>query len=160
MEIIQTRQVSCCAGFTLVELMISLTVAAVLLTVGIPGFKSFVLNQRVKTTAIEIMVNLNSARSEAIKLNRATTLQSKFIGGKPGWAVQVDGTDVHSFTIPDDVDVTVPVTTITFQPDGRSTAAAVFTICDRDNSAAVTRRTVRLGVSGRPNLKRGSDCDS
>ncbi len=147
-------------GFTLVELMVTVAVMSILLVVGIPNFKSFVLNQRVKTTAYELVASLNYARSEAIKQNRNAVLQGMDINGSRSWVLQINGADLRTFVIPTNVDIDVPVSSITFGPDGRSTASAVFVICDQAGSAAVTSRRIRLDVSGRPSLTRGSDCDS
>lgn len=55
------------AGFTLIELMVTITVAAILLVVGIPSYQYAILNSRVKTAASDFHISLLLARSEAIK---------------------------------------------------------------------------------------------
>ncbi len=141
------------AGFTLLELITAMAVAAVLITIGIPSFASFTTNQRVKTTAFEMVVLLNYARSEAIKRNQPVSLQA----AGSTWTLEVDS-ELRTLTIPASVDIDSGVDNVTFMPDGRSTSAVVFTVCDVDGSEAVTRRTVRLDVSGRPNITRGDNC--
>ncbi len=54
-------------GFTLIELMITLLVAAVIFGVGIPNFREFIANNRMATAANDIISALHIARSEAIK---------------------------------------------------------------------------------------------
>lgn len=54
------------AGFTLVELMIGLVIAAILLTVAVPAFTTFIQNNRVTSQANELVTALNLARSEAV----------------------------------------------------------------------------------------------
>jgi type IV fimbrial biogenesis protein FimT len=39
------------AGFTLVELMITVAVGAILLTAAVPSYRSFITDQRVKTAS-------------------------------------------------------------------------------------------------------------
>lgn len=57
------------AGFTLVELMITIAVAAILLMIAVPSFNNIINSNRL-VTATNAMVNaLNSARMEAIKRN-------------------------------------------------------------------------------------------
>src|ERR1039457_2199475 len=55
------------AGFTLIELMITLTVAAILVTAGVPAFSAFVQNTRLSGQASSLVYSLSFARSEAIK---------------------------------------------------------------------------------------------
>ncbi|HHQ14330.1 MAG TPA: prepilin-type N-terminal cleavage/methylation domain-containing protein [Chromatiales bacterium] len=54
-------------GFTLIELMITLLVAAVIFGVGIPNFREFIANNRMATAANDFISALHIARSEAIK---------------------------------------------------------------------------------------------
>lgn len=141
------------AGFTLVELMIALVIGAILLTVGIPSFTGFTLNQRVKTSAFEIVAALNYARSEAIKRNASLTLDAT--DGKT-WSLSVDDTELRTWTLPDTVDAIL--TDVTFNADGRATAATTFTVCDVDSSEGVLQRIITLDISGRANLTRGDSC--
>ena len=54
-------------GFTLVELLVTLSVAAILLSVGVPSFRDFVQNNRAATQANHLVLALNTARSESVK---------------------------------------------------------------------------------------------
>ena len=54
-------------GFTLIELMITMAVAVVLMTVGIPAFKSFVKNNRVIAETGKVIIAMQVVRSEAVK---------------------------------------------------------------------------------------------
>lgn len=56
-------------GFTLVELMITLAVAAVLMIIAIPSFKNITLSNRLSTTANALVNSINTARMEAVKRN-------------------------------------------------------------------------------------------
>ena len=57
------------SGFTLVELMVTLAVAAILLTLAIPSFTSVINGNRLTTTANELVGSLQLARTEAIRRN-------------------------------------------------------------------------------------------
>lgn len=57
-------------GFTLIELMVTISVLAILLAVAVPNFQSFLLNNRLATSTNELVSSLAVARSEAVK--RAT----------------------------------------------------------------------------------------
>ena len=53
-------------GFTLVELMITLAIASILLTVMVPGFRAFLINNRTTTQADGFISMVRTARSEAL----------------------------------------------------------------------------------------------
>lgn len=55
------------AGFTLVELMIVIAVAAVLLAIALPSFQSVLRSNRVATATNEMIATLSLARGEAIR---------------------------------------------------------------------------------------------
>ena len=54
-------------GFTLIELIITMALAAIVLTIGVPSFQAMMRNNRAATYTNEFMSALNLARSEAIK---------------------------------------------------------------------------------------------
>lgn len=62
----------CDTGFTLVELIITLTIAGVLLALAVPAMQTFILDQRLTTQANDFVADLNLARSEAVR--RATNV--------------------------------------------------------------------------------------
>lgn len=55
------------AGFTLIELMVTLAVGALLLTVAIPSFRTLLRNYQVSTQADDFLGSVLTARSEAVK---------------------------------------------------------------------------------------------
>lgn len=61
-------------GFTLIELMITLLVAAVILGVGVPNFQEFIANNRMAAATNDVISALHMARSEAIKRRTNVTL--------------------------------------------------------------------------------------
>lgn len=56
-------------GFTLVELMVTIAVAAVLLMIAVPSYRNIINANRLSTAANEMVGALNVARMEAIKRN-------------------------------------------------------------------------------------------
>ncbi|HEX7338554.1 MAG TPA: GspH/FimT family pseudopilin [Rhodanobacteraceae bacterium] len=59
-------------GFTLVELMVTIVVAAVLMSIAIPSFKHITASTRLTTVSNNLVNALNTARMEAIKRNSDT----------------------------------------------------------------------------------------
>jgi type IV fimbrial biogenesis protein FimT len=56
-------------GFTLVEMVITILIAAILVAIAVPNFRNLILSNRLTTTSNEIVDALNAARVEAVKLN-------------------------------------------------------------------------------------------
>ena len=55
------------AGFTIIELMIALTVAGVLLAIATPGLRVFLQNGRLSSASNDLLRSFQVARTEAIK---------------------------------------------------------------------------------------------
>lgn len=65
------------SGFTLIEIFISVLVAAILLALAAPSFTEFTKNKRLTTQANEFVSSLALARSEALKrVSRVTVCRS------------------------------------------------------------------------------------
>jgi type IV fimbrial biogenesis protein FimT len=62
------------SGFTLLELMLVVTLAGLLLGFGVPAMGNFFRNARITSAANDVMAALHFTRSEAIKRRQAVTL--------------------------------------------------------------------------------------
>ena len=75
------------------ELMITITIAAMLLSIAIPSFTSIIVSNRLTTYANEFVTALNLARSESIKRGVQVTVKRKgttSAAWENGWDVFVD----------------------------------------------------------------------
>jgi type IV fimbrial biogenesis protein FimT len=98
------------AGFTLVELMITLAVGIVLLSVGIPAFTSMMSSNRSASYANELIGALRLARSEAVKRGTGVTVCASNAANtacdgsnwQNGWLLFTDSNDDRTYTSPGD----------------------------------------------------------
>jgi len=63
------------AGFSLMELMVGVTILGILLAIALPSFGEWVRNNQVRTAAESLREGLQLARSEAVKRNARMRLQ-------------------------------------------------------------------------------------
>lgn len=83
-------------GFTLIELMVVLGIAAILLGIGVPSFRTLLQNQRLTTTVNEFFSAVNLTRAEAIKAGLRVDMvpaDADATDWTKGWIVFVDGND-------------------------------------------------------------------
>lgn len=76
-------------GFSLIELLATLSVIGVLLGMGLPSLTSHVHNTRVKTATQNLLESIELTRSRAVFSNKRTTLR-KQTQWENGWEVFID----------------------------------------------------------------------
>lgn len=95
------------AGLTLVEMMISLLVLAIIVTLAVPGFNALIRNNRIYTQVNDFHLSLMRARSEAMsRVKRVTVCTSSDAAtcnttGKweDGWIVFVEENATQNATV-------------------------------------------------------------
>jgi len=90
-------------GFTLMEMMITLAIVGILLTVGVPSFIEFIQNSRRDAQLSDLTLAVQYAKSEAIKRNlrvsvcavpgATTACNGGATAWTDGWQVFVDAND-------------------------------------------------------------------
>jgi type IV fimbrial biogenesis protein FimT len=142
-------------GFTLVDLVVALSIAAILVSLAAPSFSSFIASQRASTAAVDLYVALATARSEATKRNTNVTLAPGSGGWKNGWVIAdpaLSGVKVLDHGPVAGALVTGP-DTVVYQRSGRIRGTAPsFTLSVAGGSGSATRCVV-TDVSGRPYIK-------
>lgn len=82
---------SAAAGFTLVELLVTVTLLAVAIAIGVPSFTSFQRNSELSSTTNTLLAAINAARGEAMKRGmNAMVVPADGADWASGWVVFVD----------------------------------------------------------------------
>ena len=140
-------------GFTLVELMITLAIAAILMALAVPSFNSTIKNNRISTQASELITSLNYVRSEAIKRGADVTIGRADVNWENGWIITTGITTLRNHAAFEGTN-TLEGTAIavTYRGTGRTTDTndITFTLCDdRENS---TGRLIEISLTGRASI--------
>lgn len=153
------------AGFTLLELLVTVAVAGVLLSMGLPSFQEAVRLQRTKAVSSEMHLSFLLARSESIKRAANVVISRSGADWIGGWTVApgdksvdaVSGVAVECSTDSDTSAETCPAN-ITFARSGRPTSLIEFRFYYPDE-ATVQARCVSVSLSGRPRVVVDTDGD-
>lgn len=154
-------------GFTLIELMITIAILAIIMTMGVPSMNTLIKNNRIKSDTHNLVGVFSYARAEAAKLGAEVVVTANNATGNNEWGggmtVTSGGTTLRvlpaahaSMTFDSDDDRTA----IAFKPSGMTkddagagqmTNDEVITICD--DRAGETGRVITMLVSGIMNVQ-------
>lgn len=150
-------------GFTLIELMITIAIAAILLTIAVPSFNDALLGGKLTSFANSLVASAHVARGEAIKRNTVVTMCTSANGSTcassgswdQGWIV-LSGTTVilHQQILPTGFKVLAGSSSLAFQPTGVGTTAASFTVCRSGPTVGAQERVVTVSATGRTSVVR------
>lgn len=87
-------------GFSLVELMIGIAIMAIAVSLGMPSYKAWIQNTRIRTAAESIQSGIQLARGEAVKRN--LRVQFDLRGANSAWTVCISPAVPGACPNPDD----------------------------------------------------------
>jgi len=165
------------SGFTLSELLITLTIGGILLSVAVPSYSLFVRNSRQVSSANELLGSFRLARDLAISRNARITVcpssdgtDCDAVNWDQGWIVFADTDGDRSVDATETIDravtdVGTPSMTsaefgnfIIYRPNGRVMVNTVaensgeMTLCDQRGSDYA--RVIIVDLSGRPRVSK------
>jgi len=112
-------------GFTLIELMVAIAIAAVLLVIGVPSFVAFQRSSELTSAANSFVAALGAARGEAMKRGRQAVVVPRADNNwASGWTVFVDTDNDQQFNGSDILIVQQGALPTYFAATGQGTAQA------------------------------------
>lgn len=143
-------------GFTIVELVMAVFLAAVFAMLAGPLMRDFVIQQSIRNAAFDLMSDITYARSEAVKRNTTVTI-SKSTTWTNGWTVAAGATTLRQHpAFSSSIAVTMESSSVDFYLNGRASSLAQFTVDDSDGKVSITARCVAIDPSGRVQSTVGS----
>ncbi|WP_220814549.1 GspH/FimT family pseudopilin [Pseudomonas paralcaligenes] len=153
-------------GFTLVELMVVISLLAIMAFIAVPNFTQLVRNNQVQAKAEELKTFLVMARTEAVNwrttidldLAASDTWQAKRPSKNDQLLRKIELPQVPMKAVATDASGTT-ITELTYLPSGTASGAARFTVCyDED---AVNGFLITVQPNGSVRLHpRGKDVDA
>lgn len=143
-------------GFTLVELMITIGVMAIIVVMAVPSFTNMLLKQNLNKSTRDLVIVLEKARSKAALERRAVTVilnsSSVDTDSTLNWAASGKATLVST------------TTSIVFRPDGMVqdptlTSDMTLVLCDQAQAQAQYSKRIilsRIGVVQQRDLVTGN----
>ncbi len=154
-------------GFTMIELMVTLAVLAILLGIGMPAFQEVSLSTTLRSEANKLAAAAQLARSEAIKSNAvvricissdgATCTSASGASWENGWIVIRGSTVLLSQAVAKDgYRILSSVSQIDFQPSGVGAGQATLKVCRATPSVGTQDRQVTISATGHTSVDKGS----
>jgi type IV fimbrial biogenesis protein FimT len=157
------------AGYTLIELLMTMSVAAIVAMIGVPSFRYVTNSNRIAGEINGLVGDLQLARAEAIKEGRNVTVCVSNTAGtgcstaptwQSGWMVFSDPTNVgtydtgetllrvqSTFTNLDTFQASNNVSAITFNREGYAAGIAIGTLITLHDSTGTTAWTRCLSIN-------------
>lgn len=127
-------------GFTLIELMVTIAIVAILMVVAVPSLVTYQRNSEMTSFANALLASINAARGEAMKRGRyAMVVPADGVLWSSGWVVFVDVDGTRTYTAANDVLVLTkeaPPSYLTVSGNGVANEAAPYIMFDPSGYAS------------------------
>jgi len=142
------------SGFTLIELMVTIAVLAIIVGIAAPSISTQLANQRVKSTASTLENALKEAKAESIIRRQDLTFTYNNNGTNVG-VISVANVSSYSYSGKSTITDSESKNTITFKPSKR-VDSIIYTICDSNKS--VKSRQIEVSKIANITNKLGGTC--
>jgi type IV fimbrial biogenesis protein FimT len=136
-------------GFTLIEALVVITIMTILAGIGSANFAWLNQATEIRSTAFDLVADLDFARSEAVKRNADVTVAPVGDNWVNGWTITAAGTTLRERApVGASLNFSTAPATLVFDGSGRADllAASTFRICPP--ATGLMGRNVRIDPSG------------
>jgi len=150
------------SGFTLIELMVTIAVLAIIVSIAAPSISTQLANQRVKSTASIIENALKEAKAESIIRRQNVSVIYDASATPKSVTLQTNGNNISSYTVSASSTISITpttATTVVFQPNKLIAGddEILYSICD-SGSTNETLGQVRVNKIANINTTNTGDC--
>ncbi|PKG36670.1 pilus assembly protein [Psychrobacter sp. Sarcosine-3u-12] len=152
------------SGFTLIELMVTIAVLAIIVGIAAPSISTQLANQRVKSTTATLANALKEAKVESILRRQNITVIYTSTSTPKTIKLQAGSEDISTYNLSAKSTVTQTitpstVTSIVFQPNKKiaNNATVVYTVCD-SGSNSETPKQISLTNIANVNVVNAGSC--
>ena len=146
------------SGFTLIELMVTIAVLAIIVSIAAPNISTQLANQRVKSTAATLANALKEAKVESFLRRQKITLTYDNISTPKVIAITAPGSTIiasYSYNSKSVIKPNAATPTI-FEPSKQVATALTYTVCDSYSGA--TSRQIEIDKVANITIKVGGTC--
>lgn len=144
-------------GFSLIELMVSISIMAIITAIGVPSFNTMLANNQATTAANRVLLGLQLARSEAVKLSQPVRIEALGEQWNQGWQIRQGDTLIRQESM-NSTDLTIDCrgncAPLSFSPVGTLTANATFQVAVSGGSNPL--RCITISISGKSQVQGGA----
>lgn len=154
------KRLATSAGFTLIELMVTLAVLAIIVSLAAPSIGNQLANQRLNSTTSTLSNALKEAKAESNIRRQAMTLS--YNNSSSPRLIEIRDPDSQVIaTYSYDAKSTIkqlPSADIIFEPSKRVAVAVTYTICDASRPTTITPRQVKVSKLANISNQLGASC--
>ena len=143
-------------GFTLLEMLTTLVILGILVSIAFPSMRWLIVNQRVRNAAFDLSSALTFTRSEASKRNGDVMITGSGTNWASGWTITGPNSSGTNVTLRQqvaytDLTITAPSASLSYRHNGRTDSAGATFAITTTVAGMTAKRCLGIDRDGRVN---------